>query len=304
MDVYKRLALLVTVVDTGSMTRAARELRLTPSAVSQQMRRLERDVQLAIFRRSAGRLLLTSAGEALYEGGVAMLAATRSAAERLAELRDRPAGELCVGLSPRLAVRQVLGALEPMLETYPELTVRVIVSDTPDTLLEARSDLIVWAGDLPSSSDVVGHVGDWEQIVCGSPAYLARRGVPETPDDLAAHDFVGSGAGQIFVDFVGASGEHEAVRLNWRIAGNGLAAADLAAAGFGLAVEALPGVAASLASGALVRVLADWRLPPLPIVVLMPARTRQPAKVRHAVDALRRGLGADGPAGVPAGTSA
>jgi DNA-binding transcriptional LysR family regulator len=302
MDVYKRLAVLVSVVDSGSMTRAAREL--TPSAVSQQMRRLERDVQLAIFRRSSGRLLLTSAGEALYEGGVAMLAATRAAQDRLADLRDRPAGELCVGLSPRLAVRHVLGALEPMLETSPELTVRVIVSDTPDALVEARSDFIVWAGELPSSNDVVGHVGDWEQIVCGSPAYLARRSVPETPGDLAAHDFVGSGAGQIFTEFVGPSGEHEPVRLDCRIAGNALAAADLAAAGFGLVIEALPGVAAALASGALVRVLPDWRLPPLPIAVLMPARTRQPAKVRRAVDALRRGLGALAPAGVPAGTSA
>ena len=304
LDIYKRLAILVRVVDAGSMSRAARELDLTPSAVSQQMRHLERGVRVALFRRLSRRLVLTGAGEALYEGGVAMLAATRAAEERLADLRDTAAGELCIGASPHLAARRVLTALEPMFAAHAELTVRIVVSESRDALVEAGSDLVVWAGELPSSDDVICHVADCEQIVCGSPAYLARRGVPGRPGDLPAHDFVGGAPGRMFLDLVGPSGERERIRLNRRILGNPASIAELAAAGFGLVIESLPGVEDPLAAGDLVRVLPDWRLPRLPVALLMAARARQPAKVRHAVDALRRGFNASGFTSAPGGPSA
>jgi DNA-binding transcriptional LysR family regulator len=274
------------------MSGAARELGLTPSAVSQHMRRLEREVGLALFRRASRGLIPTRAGEALYEGGVAMLDATRTAHERLADLRDKPAGELRVGTSPRLEARRLLEALAPLLSAHADLTVRLVVSETSETLADAKSDLIVWAGELPSSNDVVCHVADWEQVVCGSPAYLARRGVPAGPGDLADHDFVGGGAGPLCTELVGPAGARERVRLNRRILGDAWAAADLAAAGFGLVIDALPLVEELLAAGRLVRVLPDWQLPRLPVAVLVPARTRLPAKVRHAVDALRRGFSA------------
>ncbi len=73
LDMYRRLATLVRVVEAGSISRAARALDLTPSAVSQQMRRLEREARVALFRRTTRRLVLTPAGEALYDGGAAIV---------------------------------------------------------------------------------------------------------------------------------------------------------------------------------------------------------------------------------------
>src|SRR5262245_14722784 len=96
----RRMAMLVNVVESGSMRRAARTVGLTPSAVSQQIRQLERDTGVTLLRRSTRRMVMTDAGDAFYEGCRSMLAAAKSAYERLTHLQEGVVGELSIS-APR-----------------------------------------------------------------------------------------------------------------------------------------------------------------------------------------------------------
>jgi LysR family transcriptional regulator, transcriptional activator for aaeXAB operon len=290
MDRYRRMAMLVSVVERGSIRRAAAELGLTPSAVSQQIRRLEQEVGVTLFRRSTRRLTLTEAGEAFYQGCAAMVAAARAAHEQLADLQDTAVGELRVSAPAGFAALHLVHALAPFLARHPRLALRLVVTDEPVDVIRERIDLaITISRPLPSSSLVRKHLADWPLILCASPAYLARRPGPRTPADLAEHDFLSLPPSHHTSDeLIGPTGQRHRLSLKPRVTSNNqFSIRQLTRLGLGLSFHVEPEVAADLASGELVRVLPDWSGPTLSVDVLMPARTRQPAKIRMAVEALR-----------------
>src|SRR4051812_11331414 len=184
MDRYRRMAILVAVVQNGSIRRAAGELGLTPSAVSQQIRRLEQETGVTLLRRTTRRLSLTEAGEAFYEGCVAMVSAARIAHERLADLQDAPVGELRVSAPAGFAAGHLVKGLAPFLAAHPRLGLRLVVTDEPIDIVRERIDFaITISRPLPSSRLVRRHLADWPLVLCASPGYLARRGTPRTPAD-------------------------------------------------------------------------------------------------------------------------
>jgi DNA-binding transcriptional LysR family regulator len=284
------MAILVAVVERGSIRQAAGELGLTPSAISQQIRRLEEEVGVTLFRRSTRRLTLTEAGEAFYEGCAAMVVAARSAHERLADLQDAAVGELRVSAPAGFAALHLVAALAPFLAAHPALALRLIVTDEPVDIIRERIDLaITIARPLPSSSLVRKHLADWPLVLCAAPAYLARRPAPRTPDDLPQHDFLALPSAHHGADeLTGPDGQRHRIGVKPRVTSNNqFSIKQLTRLGLGLSFHVEPEVAAELASGELVRVLPDWSAPTLSVDVLMPARTRQPAKIRMAVEALR-----------------
>jgi len=290
MDRYRRMAMLVSVVERGSIRKAAAELGVTPSAVSQQIKRLEKEVGVTLFRRSTRRLTLTEAGEAFYEGSAAMVAAARAAHEQLADLQDTAVGELRVSAPAGFAALHLVHALAPFLARHPKLALRLIVTDEPVDVIRERIDLaITISRPLPSSSLVRKHLADWPLILCASPAYLARRPAPRTPEDLADHDFLSlPPSHHTSEELIGPAGQRHRLSLKPRVTSNNqFSIRQLTRLGLGLSFQVEPEVAAELASGELVRVLPEWSGPTLSVDVLMPARTRQPAKIRMAVEALR-----------------
>ena len=323
MDRYKALTVLAVVADAGSMRRAARILGMTPSGVSQHIAQLEKDTRVTLMHRSSRRITLTEAGEALYAGGAAVLAAVQAAELRLAELRDTPAGELTISVPPGIAERRLAEALGPVLESNPALTLRLIVTDDPVDLAEDRIDLAICTGGLTGSEGVVRHLTSWETIVCASPRYLARRDEPLAPEDLQVHELLiparlrhgalefrrterpparrpaSQGAASQNVASSSAPSpsaqrdvrpEREAslVKLESRVTTHSMRSLiDLAIGGFGVMIAPRPMVAEELADGRLTRILPAWQLPPTDVVMVMPLRAHQPAKVRFAVDALR-----------------
>ena len=291
MDRYRRMAMLATVVEAGSIRGAARELGLTPSAVSQQLRRLEQEVGLTLLRRSTRRLALTEAGAAFYEGCAAMVAAARAAHEGLAALQDRVLGELAIGAPSGLVEAHLVPAMAPLLAAHPGLRMRLLVTDERVDLIRDRIDLAITIGrPLPSSSLVRHHLADWDLGLCGSPAYVARRGRPAEPGALVHHDFVSLPHWHHGSDVMTAPGGRR-YRLAVRprvVSNNQHVVRQLTLAGAGLSFQALPEVAAELADGRLVRLLPDWRLPGLSVDALTPSRVGPSVKVRLAIEALRR----------------
>jgi DNA-binding transcriptional LysR family regulator len=294
MDRYKSLTVLAVVADAGSMRRAARILGMTPSGVSQHIAQLEKEARVTLLHRSSRRITLTEAGEALYAGGAAVLAAVQAAELRLAELRDTPAGELTISVPPGIAERRLAEALGPVLDSNHALTLRLIVTDDPVDLAEDRIDLAICLGSPTSAEGVVRHLTSWETIVCAAPRYLTRRDAPSAPEDLQVHELLiparlRHGALE-FRHVCKNPSQREAslVKLESRVNTHSTRSLiDLAISGFGVLIAPHPTVAAELADGRLTRILATWQLPPTDVVLVMPLRAHQPAKVRCAVDALR-----------------
>lgn len=288
MDQFKRMAIFAEVVAAGSMTAAARQLGMTPSAVSQHLRQLEQALGLALLHRSTRRLMLTEAGERYHVGCAAMVAVARSAGQTLACLRDEVEGEL--RLAAPIGFGGLLATALAPLRAYPRLSLRLLLDDAVIDLIGARVDLALRAGTLADSTLVARKLGGLKQQLCASPAYLAERGWPAQPRDLLQHDWLGltprNGSGDV-LDLQGPAGQHEILRLEGRVlASQVIALQALCVSGWGIQVGASDDAHQALADGRLLPVLPGWRLADLPVYALTPGRGEQPAKVRQALDLL------------------
>lgn len=292
-DKLKRMALFAEIVDSGSISAAARRVGSTPSAVSQQLRLLEAALGLVLLHRSTRRITLTEAGERYYPACAAMVAQARSADQALERLRDEPEGEL--RLAAPIGFGELLStALEP-LRRHPRLRLHLLLDDTPIDLIGERVDLALRVGRFTDSALVARRLGELQRQLCAAPRYLAERGWPRHPNELAGHDWLGlpprSGAVDI-LSFQGQGerqGEREEVRAEPRLLASQVTALQaMAVAGWGLYVGMADDVRQPMAEGRLAPVLPDWRLEPAAVFAVTPRRDEQPAKVRHALQALQQ----------------
>ena len=292
-DKLKRMALFAEIVDSGSISAAARRVGSTPSAVSQQLRLLEAALGLVLLHRSTRRITLTEAGERYYPACAAMVAQARSADQALERLRDEPEGEL--RLAAPIGFGELLStALEP-LRRHPRLRLHLLLDDTPIDLIGERVDLALRVGRFTDSALVARRLGELQRQLCAAPRYLAERGWPRHPNELEGHDWLGlpprSGAVDI-LSFQGQGerqGEREEVRAEPRLLASQVTALQaMAVAGWGLYVGMADDVRQPMAEGRLAPVLPDWRLEPAAVFAVTPRRDEQPAKVRHALQALQQ----------------
>lgn len=285
MDQYKRMAIFSEVVAAGSMTTAARQLGMTPSAVSQHLRQLESSLGLALLHRSTRKLTLTEAGARYLEGCNAMVAAARSADQALARHRDEPEGELRIA-APIGFGGLLARALAP-LRQHPRLSLRLLVDDTVIDLIEERVDIALRVGKLPDSSLVARRLGAMPAQMCAAPAYLAENGWPQHPRDLAHHAWLGArplGSGEETLQLTGPAGEAAQVQVTSRVLASQVTALHaLCVAGWGISVVVSEDDRRAMQDGRLVPVLPEWKLPDFVIHAITPRRGEQPAKVRHAM---------------------
>ncbi|WP_257389569.1 LysR family transcriptional regulator [Tahibacter caeni] len=289
MDDLRALAIFATVVRQGSMSAAARQLGLSASAVSQQVRALERWHGVTLLHRSTRKLTLSDAGARVYAECAQMVEAAERAQQQLRATRDEPSGELRVaapiGFGPYLAT-----ALTPLLLAHPALSLRLLVDDAMIDLIDARIDLAIRVGRLPDSSWVARRLCAMTLVLCAAPAYRERRGLPQAPEELLAHAWLsqsGTATAARGLELQHTDGRRRAVHPSPNVASNNqLLLQQMCAAGLGIALIGSPDAHADLAAGRLARVLPDWALPPFDVWALTPQRDAQPAKVRHALAAI------------------
>jgi DNA-binding transcriptional LysR family regulator len=294
MDDLRRMAVFACVVEQQSMSGAARSLGLSTSAVSQQVRQLERDSGVTLLHRSTRKLTLTAAGEHFYEGCAAMVAAARRAQAQLAQSRDAPTGELRLS-APIGFARHVAPALGEMLAAHPALTLKLLVDDAQIDLIDARIDLAVRFGRLPDSSWVARRLCAFELLLCAAPAWLQARTLPQRPEDLLSHQWVAFArdGNALHLQLTGPQHESRSLRIEARISSNNqYSLQQMCASGLGLARLARVDVADDLQAGRLVTVLPGWTQEPLAVWAVTPQRDAQPAKVRVAIEALENYLSA------------
>jgi DNA-binding transcriptional LysR family regulator len=274
MDRMAAMETFVRVVDAGSFSVAAKQLRVGQPAVSKTIAQLEERLGVRLLLRSTHGLKPTEAGRNFYDR------AKRSIEEAdEAEIAARGAGTT---LSGRLRVcapvtfarLHVIPRLPLLLAEHPALDVDVLLSDAPKDLIEGGIDIALRLGELADSSFTARKIGQTEKRVIGSPAYFERMGVPQTPADLAEHQAIvydqpGGGTAWTFR----RGNKETSVTIKGRVrvsAAEGVREGVFA--GLGLAIASDWMFAPELKSGAVKIVLDDWRLPPHDLWAVFPGR--------------------------------
>lgn len=252
------LEIFVRVIELGGFSAAARACGMTPSAVSKLVSRLEQRLGARLLNRSTRQLQLTAEGCGLYERGVQVLAALDEA-ERCAGIQGTPQGRVRINANVPFGQHFLLPLAPLFLERYPDVTLDIVLTDAVVDILEQRTDVAVRAGPLASSSLMARKLGQTRMVIVAAPRYLARRGTPLLPADLAAHNLLDANYARSRSGWpLRQAGADIVVPVTGNAqASDGEALRQLALAGLGLARLAAFQVRADLAAGRLQAVLED-----------------------------------------------
>lgn len=290
---FRELEVFVEVVEQGGLSAAARALGMSPSSVSKLIGRMETRLAGRLLHRSTRRLALTAEGAAFYEHAVRLLA-DLAEAEQAVSAGAAVRGRVRVNCNVAVGRHHLLPLLPGFLSRYPDVTLDVVLTDQVVDLLDERADLAIRTGPLHGSQLTARKLGESRMAVVASPAYLARRGVPACPADLARHERIGFDFQHALGDwpFRSPQGPVTMPVCGALKAGDGETVRDLALAGGGLARLALFHVGADIEAGRLVEVLADYNPGDRQPVhaVYVGGRADLPARVRVLLDYLSANL--------------
>ncbi|MBS0448990.1 MAG: LysR family transcriptional regulator [Proteobacteria bacterium] len=289
------LLVFAAVAETGGFTAAADRLGMTKAGVSLRIRRLEERLGAALFVRTTRQVRLTDAGQSLYDESTPALVALRDALARAGTARGALSGRLRLAAPVDHAAQVLAPAVAAFVAAHPEVAIELHTADRMIDLVAEGIDVAFRLGELRDSSLRATRLGSFEQAVVASPDYLARRGRPAQPDELAAHDWIAFALMRtpLTWTFTSADGRRtQRVRMRARLqvdSSSSLRA--LLEAGAGISVLDGRSVAAALAAGRLVRLLPRWTLPAGGIYAVYPPGRHVPALARAFVDAYRERLG-------------
>ena len=283
------MEVFVRVVDLGGFSAAARAFRMTPSAVSKLVARLEKRLGARLVNRSTRRLQLTPEGVTFYERSVRILAELDEA-ERGAATSATPQGRLRVNASVPFGRHFLLPLVPGFLAQYPAVCLDLVLTDEVVDLLEERTDVAIRSGPLKSSDLVARKLGDTRMVIVGAPAYLKRSGLPVTPKDLERHNLLRFGYARAVEGWplVERGAPVVVMPRGNAHASDGEALRQLALGGLGLARLAAFQVKEDIAAGRLVAVLEDHNPGDTEAIhaVFLGAGGQLPSRVRAFLDYL------------------
>ena len=287
MDRLEELAFFVAVVEAGSLAAAARRMNRSPAAATRALAGLEERVGARLVARTTRRLAPTPAGLALAEQARGLVTGYESAISGAEEGAVR--GLVRITAPVQFGRRHVAPVVSAFLDAFPETQVELRLADRNVDLVEEGLDVAVRIGAMAESRLVSRKVGQVGRILVASPAYLAARGMPLRPAELAAHETI---QGMIRPGPREWQFGRTRVRLAPRFIVNDVdAALGAARSGRGIARVLSYQAAEDLAEGRLVRVLGPYEPPPLPVQIVTQAAEYRPARVvaflDHAAGMLR-----------------
>ena len=280
------MSVLVAVVDAGSLSAAARHLGMPLATVSRKVAELESHLNTRLLHRTTRQLSLTEAGSS-YVAACRRILEDIGEAERAASGEyAAPKGELVLTAPIVFGRLHVVPVVAEFLAHYPEIDVNLILTDRVVHLMDEHVDIAVRIGELPDSSFMAKKVGAVRRVVCASPAYLARHGVPLQPDELASHECISFEVLASMRAWSFGSGKAEqSVPIHSRFTVNTAEAAISAAVlGVGLTRVLSYQVADALHDGKLQVVLENFESAPLPINLVHKGQGPVPLKLRAFLD--------------------
>ena len=286
MDRFDAIRTLLAAVDGGSLSAASRKLGMPLPSVSRKVSELEAHLGTQLVVRTSRKLLLTDAGSVFVMASRRVLEDLEAAERTAAGEYQTPRGDLLVTASIMFGKLYVTPVVLAFLAAYSEVNVRVVLADHVIDLVENHIDVAVRIGQLPDSGLVAARIGDIHWVICASPAYLAKRGAPVTPDDLDAHDCIGFEGLQMARTWpFGRGAEVKTVSIRPRFAANTAdAVIEAAIAGVGVARLTSYQAARAIRDGKLVSLLRGYAPQSIPVHLVHTAPPLLPLKMRAFLD--------------------
>ncbi|MEM7171723.1 MAG: LysR family transcriptional regulator [Pseudomonadota bacterium] len=293
MDKLETMRIFVEAADQQSFVAASRSLKLSAPAVSRSIAQLEASLGVRLFNRTTRHVRLTEPGNRYLVDCKRILEEVAEAEAAVSGSYAAPRGLLSLTAPTLFGQKHVVPIITEYLDLYPDVTLRAVFQDRVVNLLEEGFDVAVRIGPLRDSSFYASKVGTIRRVVCGAPAYLARRGTPQTPADLTDHEIILASAVEPSATWrFEADGRKQAVKLSARleVSQNGGAIA-AAVQGFGLTRVMSYQISEELTAGSLQVVLQPFESDPVSVSIIHLEGRQANAKVRAfvnlAVDRLR-----------------
>jgi LysR family transcriptional regulator, transcriptional activator for dmlA len=292
------LGFFSTLATSGSLTAAARELGLTPAAVSKRLAQMEQRAGVPLVNRTTRRMMLTPEGEVYLEHARRILDEIDELGELLGGSKKRPQGLLRVNATLGFGRSHIGPAISRFVVQYPQVFVQLQLSVTPPPLTDDSFDVCVRFGEPPDTRVIARRLAPNRRLLCAAPAYLTRRGTPATPHDLAKHNCISIRQGDEAYGVWRLTGERgserktESVRVGGNLTTNdGEIAVKWALDGHGILMRAEWDINEYLADGRLVVVLPDYATPGADIYAVYAQRHQLSTRIRAFVDFLAAQLG-------------
>jgi len=286
MDRLDAMETFVAVADLKGFAPAARKLNLSASAVTRLIAALEERVGARLLQRTTRSVALTDVGERYLARARRILAEVEEAEAAARADRVQPSGHLIVSAPMMFGRLHVNPLMSEYLRRYPEVTGELRLSDRPINLVDEGVDLAVRIGHLPDSSVVARNVGDMYRVVVAAPGYLARRGTPQTPEELSAHDIIHCSSVMVSNEWrFMRDGQPLRIAIAPRYITNSAEAGVWhAEQGGGITMVLAYQAAAAVSAGRLEVLLTAFEQPPRPINIVYPTSRLLSSKVRAFVD--------------------
>lgn len=184
MSYLDNIRTFVRVYELGSMSAAGRDLRISPAVTSARIAQLEEHLGVRLFQRTTRSLTATEHGQSFYRGATEILEAVEQAEARIANITENLKGTLYVAAPLGVGRRLIAPQVPEFLKVYPEVNVRLRLSDRKVDLTTEGLDLAFFLGDPEDSNLRIRKIADVERVLCAAPDYVARRGMPRNGDDL------------------------------------------------------------------------------------------------------------------------
>ncbi|MDQ7975950.1 LysR family transcriptional regulator [Paraburkholderia sp. SARCC-3016] len=294
MDSISDLAFFVQLVKHGSLSALARELGVTPPAVTARLARMETRLGVRLLNRTTRRISVTQEGELYLSHGARLLLEFEELDRMVSSARAVPKGLLRVNATFGFGRRHIAPAVSEFARRYAEVEVQLTLTDRSIRLADEAYDVGIWFGEAPDSRLVARKIAPNRRFLCASPAYLARAGVPATPRDLHGHQCI------VLRENDAAYGtwhlrrgrKHETIKVRGALSSNdGETALVWALDGHGVLMRSEWDVYPHLRSGALQLVLPEWSLPGADVHAVYGERLNVSAKVGAFVDFLAEWFG-------------
>ncbi len=288
MDALDRLKVFHLVAENGSFVEAARSLGISPVAASRAVAALEEELGLQLLRRTTRSVRLTEPGAEYRTRTRRVLYELDDAARAVRGQDAEPRGQLVITAPVVFGQLHVTPVVAAMLQAHPKLSVRLTLVDRRVRLIEEGFDVAVRIGDLPDSSLRVQPLASVKRVLVASPRYIASRGAPQTPADLANHDLLAFDTFTPNGEWgIGGIGVRVAPRL---LTNSVYATIDAAVLGLGIARLTSYQVARQIETGALVSLLDGFSQETLPVSLVYHADRHPSANVKAFITAARKAL--------------
>lgn len=293
LDNLRGMAVFASVVGHGSFSGSARELGITTSAVSQQIRALENELGVVLLHRSTRKLSLTEAGASFYEAAKDVVSAAEQGRIKVNQLRDELAGSLRIATTPELGVHHILPALSSWMSAHDDLSITYFADNHYIDMIDERIDIAVRMSPNINDSTLSNHpLSDVRQLLVASPQYLRQHKKIETPKDLADHQLICidimKDASHVELTQT-ETGKKTRIKMNSRIHTNNVfMAMTLAKEGHGIIRIMEMDVKRELENGNLIEVLTGYQLPSFVLYAVTLNRDQQPAKITRCLEVLKK----------------